>query len=210
VSHQIGGSTVFSSVSKKRDDDARVADAHEFVAEVDRLAAAAQRGGPPPRLDRISGPDRTGTAFAVVDSVGRFVDIGLRPGWWTVLGPAGVAAGLLEALETARMKAALVPMILRRHGLVPPDAAQDGFLDAARGRIAEAYRLIDEADQRQQAVRVVAGPRGLFRVVVRGCHLDRAEVDEAGLTAADTDRLVADCREALTEAGRAAVQRAGQ
>jgi hypothetical protein len=210
VPHQIGGSTVFSSVSRKRDDDARVADAHEFVADVDRLAAGAQHGGPPPRLDRISGPDRTGTAFAVVDSVGRFVDIGLLPGWWTALGPAGVAAGLLEALQTARMKAALVPMILRRHGITPPEPVHDGFLDAARDRIAEAYRLIDDADKGQQAVRVVAGTRGLFRVVLRGCHLDRAEVAEAGLTAADTDRLVADCREALAEAGGAAVPQSGK
>jgi len=193
---------VFSSVRRKSDDDARVADAHQFVADVDRLAAEAQCGDPP-RLDRITGPDRSGTAFAVVDSVGRFVDIGLRPGWWTALGPDGVAAALLEALETARLKAALVPMILRRHGITPP--AGEGFLDAARGRIAEAYRLIDDVGGRspdQRAVRVVAGPRGLFRLVLRGCHIDRAEVAAAGLTAGDTDRLVADCRAALAEAGR--------
>jgi hypothetical protein len=181
------------------------------------MVVRARDGGPPPRPDRIAGPDRTGTAFAVVDAVGRFVDISLHPGWWQVLGPARVAAGLLEALEAARMKAALVPMILRRSGYVPsrppvdedpapglPPAGDDGFLDVARGRIAEAYRLIDDADKRvreQQAVRVIAGPRGLFRLHVRGSRIDRAEV-VAGLTAADTDRLVADAREALTELTR--------
>ncbi|WP_433297885.1 hypothetical protein ACQP2F_42085 [Actinoplanes sp. CA-030573] len=168
------------------------------------------------RLDRITGPDRTGTAFAVVDAVGRFLDISLLPVWPASLGPARVAAGLLEALETARLKAALVPLILRRVGHFPspivaeelsgplPPVDDGGFLDAARGRIAEAYRLIDDADDRlreRQAERVIAGPRGLFRLRVRGSRIQRAEV-AAGLTAADTDRLVADAREALTELTR--------
>jgi hypothetical protein len=215
---------VASSVHTERgDDDARVGDARRFVADVENNAI---------QLDRIAGPDRTGTAFAVVDAVGRFVDVSLQPGWWTMLGPARVAGGLLEALETARLKAALVPMILRRSGhAVSPGAAAPGtgpqaaastganeslppaplpppadreFLDAARGRIAEAYRLIDDADKRlreQQAVRVIAGPRGLFRLHVRGSQIDRGEV-AAGITAADTDRLLADVREVLAELTR--------
>lgn len=171
------------------------------------MVIRARAGGPPPRLDRIAGPDRTGTAFAVVDAVGRFVDIGLHPGWWAALGPGRVAAGLLEALATARLKAALVPMILRRddyrpsprEGAAPP--ADDGFLDAARGRIAEAYRLIDDVDRRlreRQAIRVVAGPRGLFRVHARGGRIERAEVT-AMLTLGDTERLLADARHALAK-----------
>jgi hypothetical protein len=173
--------------------------------------AEVERSGPPVR---IAGPDRTGTAFAVVDSIGRFVDISLHPGWWTTLGPERVAAGLLEALETARLKAALVPMILRRSaapgetvdqpGTLPPPT-DDGFLDAARGRIAEAYRMIDDADQRlreQRATRVIAGPRGLFRLYARGSQIDRFEVTRGRLGRSDTDALVADAREALTELTR--------
>ena len=202
---------MFPSVQAERDDDARVGDARRFVAEVENMAIRARGGGPPPRLDRIAGPDRTGTAFAVVDAVGRFVDVSLQPGWWSALGPGRVAAGLLEALATARLKAALVPLILRRHGyqplpgadeLPPPVRPDDGgFLDAARGRIAEAYRLIDDADKRmreRQTARVVAGPRGLFRVHARGGRIERAEVT-AVLAPGDTDRLLADARHALAE-----------
>ncbi|WP_127497943.1 hypothetical protein [Actinoplanes solisilvae] len=137
---------------------------------------------------RLSGTDRTGTAYAVVDPVGRFVDIGLLPGWWSALGPARVAAGLLEALETARMLAATAPLVERGEGF-----------DTARGRIAEAYRLIDEG-RAQPAIRVIIGPRGLFRLHVRGGRVDSAEVGP--LTSADTDRLSADARDALTELAR--------
>ncbi|MEV4350375.1 hypothetical protein AB0J83_38455 [Actinoplanes sp. NPDC049596] len=191
------------------DSDARLADARRFVSDV---------GSSLDHTQRISGPDRTGTAYAVVDSVGRFVDIGLRPGWWPALGPEGVAAGLLEALESARMKAALVPLIVRRNGRpprsrsepldetlgLPPPGAAD-FLDAARGRIAEAYRLIDDAGQRmreQQTTRVITGPRGLFRLYVRGGRIESAEAGPQRPTATDTDRLVADARDTLTQLAR--------
>ncbi len=187
------------------------------MTDVEDMVAQLRPGEPPGRLDRIDGPDRTGTAYAVVDSVGRFVDIGLDPGWWTALGPGRVATGLLEALECARMKAALVPLILRRHGvrppapppveqlppLPPPDDVD--FVDAARARIADAYRLIDDADKRMrehQTSRVIAGPRGLFRLHVRGSHIEGADVHQDGLSADDTDRLVADARDALTELTR--------
>ncbi|XVV11948.1 hypothetical protein ACQP2X_45225 [Actinoplanes sp. CA-131856] len=240
----------FAHAPRKADNDVRLADAWRFVSDVESALSHAQR---------ITGPDRTGTAWAVVDSVGRFVDIGLRPGWWEALGPDGVAAGLLEALESARLKAALVPLLLRRNGepqrrngeprersgksqepggelwgqsgesreqsgepqqrssvprmrsgerqdlpdLPPPEAAD--FLDAARGRIAEAYRLIDEAGKRmreQQATRVIAGPRGLFRLYVRGERIERAEAGPQRPVAGDTDRLVADARDALAELAR--------
>ncbi|MEU8814482.1 hypothetical protein [Actinoplanes sp. NPDC048796] len=196
--------------ARKTDSDARLADARRFVSDVESSPSHAQR---------ITGPDRTGTAWAVVDSVGRFVDIGLRPGWWDALGSDDVAAGLIEALESARMKAALVPLLRRRNGtpqkpdtigtltplpdLPSPDAAD--FLDAARGRIAEAYRLIDEAGKRmreRQAPRVVAGPRGLFRLHVRGGRIERAEAGPRRPTPGDTERLVADARDALTELAR--------
>ncbi|HEX5204023.1 MAG TPA: hypothetical protein VFW27_29185 [Actinoplanes sp.] len=205
----LGGSTLFPSVQAERDDDARVGDARRFVTEVENMAIRARGGGPLPRLDRIGGPDRTGTAFAVVDALGRFIDIGLHPSWWTALGPAGVAAGLLEALASARMKAALVPMILRRNGYAalperePAHARPEGESDL-RAQIADAYRLIDDAGERlreREAVRVVDGPRGLFRLHLRGGRVERAEL-LAGPIPGDTDRLVADARDALTEAAK--------
>ncbi len=188
------------------------------MADVEHMVAGLRPGDVPVGLDRIDGPDSSGTAWAVVDSVGRFVDIGLDPLWWSALGPGRVATGLLEALECARMKAALVPLILRRHGFPPPPPPpaerplpplpppdDENFLDAARSRIADAYRLIDDADKRMRdhlATRVIAGPRGLFRLHVRGGHIEGADVAQAGLSAEDTDRLVADARDALTELTR--------
>ncbi|MEU4237992.1 hypothetical protein [Actinoplanes sp. NPDC026619] len=174
------------------------------MSEVELLAVQARGGGRPPRLDRIAGPDRTGTAFAVVDAVGSVVDLGLHPGWWVALGPIRVAAGLLEAVTSARAKAALVPFILRRYDHHPssivvikqPTPGDDGFVGNARGRIAEASRLIDESVEQPPAARVITGPRELFRLHVRGGRADRAEV-AGGLTAADADRVVADAREAF-------------
>jgi hypothetical protein len=200
---------LFPSVQAERDDDARVGDARRFVTEVENMAIRARGGGPPPRLDRIGGPDRTGTAFAVVDALGRFVDVGLHPSWWAALGPPGVAAGLLEALESARMKAALVPMILRRNGYTPspqrePAHARPEGESDLRAQIADAYRLIDDAGKRlreRETVRVVDGPRGLFRLHLRGGRIERAEL-LAQPVPGDTDRLVADAREALAEVAK--------
>jgi hypothetical protein len=193
----------------QQDDDARVADAQRFVAGVEDMVARLQPGDAPARVDRIRGPDRTGTAHATVDPVGRLVDIGLTRDWWPALGPSGVAAGLLEALACARMKAALVPLILRRYGVGPATGpvlrpAGVPFVDTARARLADAYRLIDHAGQRtpEHSIRVIAGPRGLFRLHVRGSRIEGADVDQAGLSAGDTDRLVADARDALTELAR--------
>ncbi|MCY1140702.1 hypothetical protein OWR29_22115 [Actinoplanes sp. Pm04-4] len=138
--------------------------------------------------NRITGSDRTGAAYAVVDPVGRIVDIGLRPDWWLELGPARVAAALLEALESARMTAAIVPLVERGE-----------VLDAARGRITEAYRLIDEGRE-PPAERVIIGPRGLFRLRVRGGRIDSAEAGP--LTSCDTDRLSADVRDCLSTLSR--------
>jgi len=190
-----GGSSVFPSVQSERD-DVRIGDARQFIAEVERLAASAPGGGQPPRLDRITGPDRTGTAFAVVDAVGRFIDIGLHPGWPMALGPGRVAAALLEALAAARLKAAMVPMILCRSDPEWPRSV-DHWTTAGDRRISEARRLIDDGKP-PQAARVITGPRGLFRLHVRGGHLVRAEVT-GGLTAADTDRLLADARAAFRQ-----------
>jgi hypothetical protein len=212
VRSDLGGSTLFPSVQAERDDDARVGDARRFVTEVENMAIRARAGGPPARLDRIAGPDRTGTAFAVVDALGRFVDIGLHPSWWSALGPESVAAGLVEALETARMKAALVPMILRRYGYLPsprhsaenPPIPRPG--DDYRGWIAEAYRLIDDAGRRLRepaAARLVDGPDRLLRLHLRGHRIERFEL-LARPGPGDTDRLLADARAALAEAVAAA------
>jgi hypothetical protein len=184
---------VFPSVRSQQNDstDARVADAEQFVAGV-------EQGDPASRIDRIRGLDSTGAAFAVVDAVGRFVDIGLDSCWWAALGPDHVAAGLVEALGSARMKAALVPLILRRNGI----------LRGSRG-LAETYQLIKDVNANKLAsaaddgprLRVVDGPQGLFRLHVRGSHIEAADIiGEIGC--GDGERLAADARDALIELGR--------
>ncbi|WP_433370308.1 hypothetical protein ACQPZX_45290 [Actinoplanes sp. CA-142083] len=143
----------------------------------------------------------------MVDALGRFVDIGLRPSWWSALGPEGVAAGLLEALASARMKAALVPMILRRSGYAPlpvrePAHARPEGESDLRAQIADADRLIDDGGKgERETTRIIDGPRGLFRLHVRGGRVERAEL-LARPVPGDTDRLLADAREALAKVGR--------
>lgn len=206
---------MFSSVQSPQNRDARVADAERFVSDVEDLADRSRPGDPPPRFDRIDGPDRTGTVHAVVDGTGRFVDLRLDPGWWTELGPGRVATGITEALEAARMKASLVWLVLRRRGVPPPPAGptsralppvgDQDFLGAVRDRIEDAYRLRDDADRRLRAAntsRVIAGPRGLVRLHVTGRRVERAEVEQYGLTAADGDRVAADLRDALHDLNR--------
>lgn len=154
--------------------------------------AGVEQSDPAVRMDRIRGLDSTGAAFAVVDAVGRVVDIGLDPCWWTVLGPERVASGLLEALSSARMKAALVPLIMRRHGIV-------------RGGFAQTYRLIRDVNTSEivgaENTRWVDGPRGLFRLHIRGSRIESADVI-GDLGCGDGDHLADDARDALMELGR--------
>jgi hypothetical protein len=183
---------VYPSVRSEQNDskDARVADAEQFVAGL-------EQSDPAVRMDRIRGLDSTGTAFAVVDAVGRFVDIGLDSCWWTALGSERAASGLIEALGSARMKAALVPLIVRKNGIM-----------RRTGGLAETYELIRDVNTSKVArsgngpqVRALDGPRGLFRLHVRGGHIEAAEViGEIG--GGDGDVLAADARDALIELGR--------
>jgi hypothetical protein len=201
--------------------DRRVADAERFVADIEELVADAASAGGPPRLDRIDGTDRTGTAWAVVDLMGRYVDVGLDPGWWNALGLSRVGDGLLEALESARMKASLAILVMQRSGVRPAELRLDtggdqrlaplprpddpGFDAAVRGRLDDAQRTLDEVDRLlrgEDEERVVSGPRDLFRLYVRGRHVDRVQVEQWSIGEDDTDRLVADARAAFGELAR--------
>jgi hypothetical protein len=98
-------------------------------------------------------------------------------------------------------------MILRRHGYSaslerePAHARPEGESDL-RAQIADANRLIDDAGKREREVtRVVDGPRGIFRVHLRGGRIERAEL-LARPVPGDTDRLVADARAALAESAK--------
>ncbi|MGX6602359.1 hypothetical protein ACWKSP_09530 [Micromonosporaceae bacterium Da 78-11] len=205
-----------SSVRAGRGDDVRVADAERFGSDVEELVARSRPGDPPLRLDRIEGPDRTGTVHAVVDSTGRFVDIGLDPGWWTALGPPGVATGLVEAIESARRKASLAWLALRRHGVasavdlvvtLPPIEGAcrpaEGACRPAEGACRPAEGACRPAEGAcrpvEDTARVITGPHGLLRLYAHGRRLERVEVEQCGLTADDTDRLVADARAAFPE-----------
>jgi hypothetical protein len=183
---------VYPSVRSEQNDskDARVADAEQFVAGVEQCDPAM-------RVDRIRGLDSTGMAFAVVDAVGRFVDIGLDSCWWTTLGPDRVAGGMLEALSSARMKAALVPLIMRKNGVM-----------RRTGGLAEIYQLIKDVNTNKLVraesgpqTRAIDGPRGLFRLQVRGSHIEGADI-VGSLGCDDGDLVAADARDAFVEFGR--------
>jgi hypothetical protein len=203
--------------------DARAANADQFVSDFEQQVRQARPGDDPPRADRVDSPDATGTAWAVVDWRGHFVDLWLNPGWWSELGPARVGAGLLEALESARMKVTLAKLVLQSHGFQPPrretkvdhgprlpDIHAPGFPDAMRTLLYESQDRIQEAERLWHDLdseRSYLGPRGLFRLVTRGWQIEWAEVpNQWALREDDGERLAADARDALhqytEEAGR--------
>jgi hypothetical protein len=67
----------------------------------------------------------------------------------------------------------------------------------------EAERLSRERDAGER--RVVAGPGGMFRLILTGGEIVGAEVNEYGLRRCDADDLAADARDAL-RAAMSAVQ----
>jgi hypothetical protein len=196
--------------------DARVANADQFVSDFERQVLSIRPGEEPPHIGRVDSPDKTGTAWAVVDRRGRFVDLWLGSGWWPELGPARVGAGLLEALEGARTKVALANLVLQTRGFRPPhrddraegrsrlpDIHDPGFPDILRTLLYESQDRIQEADRIRQELDgedSFAGPRGIFRLVTRGLRIERAEVaNQWALREGDGDRLAADARDALTQ-----------
>src|SRR5438067_1228110 len=98
------------------DDDPRSRDARTFADNVEELVAATRPGEPVSMLGHIDGSDRSGTVHCVVDDFGDVVDVGIDRNWWGALGPSGVAAGILDALDYARSKVLMAQLILDRYG----------------------------------------------------------------------------------------------
>ena len=199
-------------------------DGRRFVENLEELLTRSSPGDPIPGLDAIDGADPSGTVYCVVDLGGALSQVGIADGWWMAVGPHGVAAAVLQALRSARDKAGLARLVLNRHGRpsgvptagyqtlftseppreLPPYDAPD-FADALWRKVNRAATILDNAERfarrRDSAERrEVAGPRGLFRVVLLGVRVVSALVNERGLRASDADELAADARDALLAA----------
>lgn len=191
-------------------------DARRFLENLEDALARARPGDPLPGLGAIDGTDATGTVYCVVDLGGTLSQVGIVDGWWTEVGPNGVAAAILQALRFARDKATLARMLLDRHRfpydmsapfarlppLELPPYEDPSFVDAlwrkvnrAASVLADAARFAEERDSGRR--REVTGPRGLFRVMLSGFTVVGALVNEQGLRPSDGTELAADARDAL-------------
>ena len=205
--------------------DLQERDARRFVQNLEDIVPGSRPGDPVPGLEAIDGTDSSGTVYCVVDLGGALLRVGIVDGWWGAVGPGGVAAAVLQSLRFARDKAGLARMVLSRHGrsapvpvpdyqtlftsephreLPPYDAPE--FSDELSRKVARAARILANAErfarERDSGVRrEVAGPRGMFRVVLSGSAVVvGAAVDENGLRAVDGADLAADARDALLAA----------
>ncbi|HEX8345240.1 MAG TPA: hypothetical protein VF657_10990 [Actinoplanes sp.] len=205
-------------------DDPRLPDARRFAAQLQDTIAMTPRDRPVAGLHRIPGADASGTVTCFVDARGDFIDLTVRSDWWYTVGPSGIASAVLDALVFAQEKSVAAAVILEHHGRRVDTRAENPytFLQAVGApypadlgsEVAEAYAkvrrttsIVDAADRigrmrdtGQQ--RVIAGPRGLFRVTMAGFELQQADVDQRALSAVDADLLTEDARAALVRATR--------
>lgn len=204
--------------------DLRERDARRFVDNLEDMLAGSRPGESVDGLAAIDGTDDSGTVYCVVDLGGAVLRVDIVDGWWEAVGPRGVAAAILRALRSARDKAGLARMVLRRHGRsaavpspdyqtlftsephreLPPYDAPD-FSDELSRKVERAARILANAERfaRERdsgARREVTGPRGMFRVVLSGTAVVGATVDEYGLRTADSAELAADALDALRAA----------
>ncbi len=211
-------------------DDHRIRDAKIFAENLEELATRTRPGHPVPGVDRIDGPDRSGSVYCVVDRTGTVVNVRIESDWWETLGPGRIAAAIMEALDYARSKASMALMILDRHGHRPdvppapdfgsqvagpaiplPDPDDPGFDFAAQAKLERAFTILDAAERLGQTRdvaerRIVAGPAGLFRLILAGHAVRGAEVDQHHLGPYDGDRLASDARIALRQVSRGATR----
>ncbi|GAA2564232.1 hypothetical protein GCM10010435_40630 [Winogradskya consettensis] len=205
-------------------DDPRAPDARHFAERLRNAVANTPRDLPVDGLDRIPGADVSDTVTCFVNVHGDFVDLNLQSDWWYTVGPSGVAAAVLDALAFAQEKSSIAMAILGHYHrrVEERDDNPFSFLQTAdvpysrdpESEIAEAYEkvrrtasLVDVADRmsrrRETAQqRVIAGPRGFFRLTMAGFELQHADVDENALSASDAGLLAEDARAALVQATR--------
>ncbi|HET9516366.1 MAG TPA: hypothetical protein VFO77_01440 [Actinoplanes sp.] len=197
----------------------RISDTSRFVTNLEDEVRGIRPSDRVRGLDAIEGLDATGTVYCVVDLTGAILQIGITDGWWHTVGPQGVAAAVLQALQLAREKSGIAKLVLTRYGHRPPSFSRtDGAapradpsplyddqasrIEAARRKIDQASASLAESDRLMRSVesgerRYVVGPRGLFRVQVIGVRIVGASVNEHGLGADDAQKLADDAREAL-------------
>jgi hypothetical protein len=202
-------------------DGHRVDEARRFVRELEQSLARTSRHLPVKGWDRLSATDRTATVTCLVDGRGDFVDLRIGPDWWLAVGPSVIASAVLEALQSAQDKAMLAMTLLRRRGLAtpasaplsprtdPPQRPRNAWAEwaAAEANVERGYALMTIADRVVELrdspqPRTIDGPRGLFRLGLVGFTITHAEVNLHGLSAADTERLAEDARDALRLATR--------
>jgi hypothetical protein len=224
VTNSASGSEMLRTKRTVARDDPRLPDARHFAEQLQDTIARTPRGQPVGGLDRIPGADVSDTVTCFVDVRGEFVDLTLRSDWWYTVGPAGIASAVLDALGYAQEKSVAALAILEHYGRRADPREQNPytFLQTADGpaatdpesEVAEAYAkvrraasIVDAADRIRRVrdtgqQRVIAGPRGLFRLTMAGFALSHAEVDQGALSAADADLLAEDARAALVRATR--------
>ncbi|MCU7725756.1 hypothetical protein ODJ79_18660 [Actinoplanes sp. KI2] len=201
-------------------------DARGFLTNLEDLVSRARPGGHSPVPDAIDGVDQSGTVYAVVDLGGSLRQVQIVAGWWDAVGSHGVAAAVLESLRFARDKAGLARMLLDRHRIpyvVPapgyqslftgdpprelPDYDAPDFPDELLRKVSRAASVLSSAERLARErdsgePREVAGPRGMFYVLLRGLSVVGARVNEYALRPEDGDELAADARDALLAARR--------
>jgi hypothetical protein len=191
-------------------------DARGFLMNLEDLVA--RPNGPSPVPETVDGVDASGTVYAVVGLGGNLLRVRILDGWWDAVGPRGIAAAVLASLRFARDKAGLARMLLDRHRIpyeVPgfrvdpprelPEYDAPEFADELWRKVNRAAEMLDRAERFARErdsghEHEVAGPRGIFHVLIRGVAVVGARVSERGLRPEDGDELAADARDALLAA----------
>jgi hypothetical protein len=204
-------------------EERRTRDARAFVENVEEMVERLPAGEAVPTIS-IDGEDLSGTVVCVVDVDGALTRIVIDDGWWDAVGPGGVAAAVLDALRSAKSKSTMARLIFGRHGLrdgrAPVDLGRlftgelseplppydDDRFSAALARTADRALTILDAARRFGQLRdsplrwVVSGPRGMFRVHMKGLNVVGAEVGEVSLHRSDAAVLAEDALAALSRA----------
>lgn len=210
------------------DDGRRTRDAQIFAVNLERLASSIYPGQPVPELDSIDGTDDSGSVYCVVNLSGDIMSIGIDNGWWKIVGPTQIAAKILDAVSYAKSKAMMARLVLDRHGyaatstpqhiLTHPtkesvstlpaiddptfDQALSTKIDQALDTLTQIERFRRIRDSPEE--RIIAGPHDLFRIILIGHQIRRAEVDASSLRPSDANKLAADARAALQIAEQSA------
>jgi hypothetical protein len=205
-------------------EDRRSRDARTFVDSLEDMIRHLRPSDPLPGLGGIDGTDTTGTVSCVVDVSGALLRVGIDDSWWDAVGPGRIAGAILDAMRFAKAKATAARLVLSRHGhpvagstvdlsriftAEPseplPAYTADDFPEALARKAGRTMTILSRAErfgrERDSGERqVIAGPRGMFRVVLAGGEIAGAEVNEWTLHRTDAADLAEDACAALQAA----------